>query len=165
VTHTGVFGCSTKWKYKAASRLGTLPKIEAQPVTVELAADDDLKRLRANPTGKILLINFRATWCGSCVTEFPDLQTTFRMYNTREFTMAKVSANGLDEQPRVSESTDTYPLQAAIYAKWESALPYTILIAKDGKVLCRREGEVDLLELRRTILANLSTDYPGFREY
>jgi hypothetical protein len=49
--------------------------------------------------------------------------------------------------------------------KWESALPFTILIAPDGKVLYRREGEVDILELRRTILANLATDYPGFREY
>jgi hypothetical protein len=47
----------------------------------------------------------------------------------------------------------------------ESALPYTILIAPDGKVLYRREGEVDLLELRRTILANLHTGYAGFREY
>jgi hypothetical protein len=62
-------------------------------------------------------------------------------------------------------SPDTYALQAAFDAKWESALPFTILIAADGKVLYRREGEVDLLELRRTILANLHTDYPGFREY
>jgi hypothetical protein len=44
-------------------------------------------------------------------------------------------------------------------------VPYTILIDKDGKVLYRREGDIDLLELRRTILANLHTDYAGFREY
>ena len=40
-----------------------------------------------------------------------------------------------------------------------------VLIAPDGRVLYRREGEIDLLELRRTILANLQTDYTGFREY
>jgi peroxiredoxin len=180
VTHTGVFGCSTKWKYKEASRLEALRKIEAQPVKLELATAEDLKKLRTNPTGKMLLINFWATWCGSCVTEFPDLQTTFRMYNTREFTMVTVSANGPDEQPGVMDflqkqhattrnllfaSTDTYALQAAFDAQWESAVPYTILIAKDGTVLYRREGEVDLLALRRTILANLHTDYSGFREY
>jgi len=180
VTHTGVFGCSTKWKYKEASRLETLRKIEAQPVKLELATADYLKKLRANPTGKLLLINFWATWCGSCVAEFPDLQTTFRMYSTRDFAMVTVSANAPDEQPGVMEflqkqhattrnllfaSTDTYALQAAFDAKWESAVPYTILIDKDGKVLYRREGEVDLLALRRTILANLRTDYAGFREY
>src|SRR5882757_3119226 len=66
VPHTGVFGCSTKWKYKEASRLEALRKIEAQPVSVELATAEDLKKLRTNPTGKMLLINFWATWCGSC---------------------------------------------------------------------------------------------------
>jgi hypothetical protein len=62
-------------------------------------------------------------------------------------------------------SADTYALQAAFHPKWESGVPYTILIAADGKVLYRREGDVDLLELRRTILANLHTDYPGFQQY
>ncbi len=180
VTHTGVFGCSTKWKYKEASRLEAQRKIEAEPVTVELADSEALKKLRANPTGKLLLISFWATWCVPCVAEFPDLQTTFRMYRTRPFALVTVSANGPDERPSVTAmlerqhattrnllfaSTDTYALQAAFDAKWESGLPYTILLSPDGKVLYRREGEVDILELRRTILANLPTDYAGFREY
>jgi hypothetical protein len=102
------------------------------------------------------------------------------MYRTRPFALVTVSANGPDERPSVTEmlerqhatsrnllfaSTDTYALQAAFDAKWESGLPYTILLSADGKVLYRREGEVDILELRRTILANLPTDYAGFREY
>jgi thiol-disulfide isomerase/thioredoxin len=180
VTHTGVIGCSTKWKYKEASRLEMQRKIEAEPVTVELADAEGLKKLRANPTGKLLLISFWATWCVPCVTKFPDLQTTFRMYRTRPFSLVTVSANGPDERPSVTEmlerqhattrnllfaSTDTYALQAAFDAKWESGLPYTLLLAPDGKVLYRREGEIDILELRRTILANLPTDYAGFREY
>src|SRR5229473_3105908 len=180
VAHTAVFGCSTKWKYKSASRLEALRQIEAEPATLEMVTADDLKKLRANPTGKLLLINFWATSCGACLEEFPDLQTTFRMYRTREFTFVTVSANAPDERPGVMKfldsqhatsrnllfaSADTYALQAAFDAKWESALPYTVLIAPDGRVLYRREGEVDLLELRRSILANLQTDYPGFREY
>jgi len=180
VAHTGVFGCSTKWKYKAADRLAALQKIEAKPVSVELATAGELKTLRANPTGKMLLINFWAAWCGPCVKEFPDLQTIFRVYETREFTFVTVSANAPDEQPSVTKflekqhatsrnllfaSADTHALQAAFDPKWESGVPYTILIAADGKVLYRREGDVDLLELRRTILANLHTDYPGFQQY
>jgi len=106
VEHTGTFGCSTKRKYKEASRLEALRKIEAQPVSVELAGADDLKRLRANPTHKLLLVNFWATWCGACVTEFPDLQTTLRMYDTREFAMVTVSANGPGWQKR-----DEFPFQ------------------------------------------------------
>src|ERR1700728_104494 len=50
VTHTGVFGCSTKWREKQAARLETLRKIESQPVPLEMASAADLKTLRTNPT-------------------------------------------------------------------------------------------------------------------
>src|SRR5580698_4655312 len=36
VKHTGVFGCSTKWREKQASRLSALQKIESQPVQLEM---------------------------------------------------------------------------------------------------------------------------------
>src|SRR5882724_10767178 len=55
VAHTPVFGCSTKWKYKSANRVEALRKIEAESVTLDVINADDLKKLRANPTGKLLL--------------------------------------------------------------------------------------------------------------
>ncbi|MGA2745724.1 MAG: redoxin domain-containing protein [Candidatus Sulfotelmatobacter sp.] len=180
VTHTGVFGCSTKWKEKQASRLAALGKIESQPVQVEMALAADLKTLRTNPTKKTLLISFWATWCGSCIHEFPDFEDTFRMYGVRDLELVTVAANMPDEKNsvlRVLEkmhatsrnllfsSDDTAALQAAFDPTWESAVPYTVLIAPDGKVLYRKQGSVDMLELRRTILASLPSDYDGFNKY
>ena len=49
VKHTGVFGCSTKWKEKQASRLEALGKIEAQPVTLEMASAAELSQLANQP--------------------------------------------------------------------------------------------------------------------
>ncbi len=48
---------------------------------------------------------------------------------------------------------------------WEAAVPYTVLISPDGQVLYKKQGSVDILELRRTILANLPSDYEGFNRY
>ena len=48
-------------------------------VAVEMAGADELKRLRQNGTGKLLLINFWATWCAPCASEFPDLEATWQM--------------------------------------------------------------------------------------
>jgi hypothetical protein len=62
-------------------------------------------------------------------------------------------------------SDDTAGLQAAFDPKWESAVPYTVLIAPDGKVLYQKQGSVDMLELRRVILASLPSDYEGFNKY
>ncbi len=180
VKHTGVFGCSTKWKEKEASQLEALRKIESQPVRLEMASADELKKLRTNPTGKTLLVSFWATWCGSCIHEFPDVEDTYRMYGVRDLELVTVAANMPDEKSGVQrllekmhatsrnllfDSDDTAALQAAFDPNWESAVPYTVLIAPDGKILYQKQGAIDILELRRTILANLPSDYIGFNKY
>jgi len=181
VDHTGVFGCSTKWISKEDSARKELQKIEAEPVSVSLVSADDLKKLRNNGTGKVLLVNFWATWCGPCVHEFPDLETTYRMYRLRDFDMVTVSTNMPDEKAGVLKmlqkqhasgrnllfgSTDTYAMQAAFDPKWDSPVPFTILLSPDGKVLYRELGEVDILKLRKIVLGNLpDPDYLGHRAY
>jgi peroxiredoxin len=180
VKHTGVFGCSTKWSEKVAGRQAALEKINEQPVTVETISKAELAKLRTNPTHQMMLVDFWATWCGSCIVEFADLQDTLRMYGARDYSVVTVSANMPDEQPSVLrflqkkhatsrnylfDSQDTASLQTAFDPKWDSAVPYTILLSGDGKVLYKQLGSVDLLELKRTILANLPSDYKGFNQY
>jgi len=180
VKHTGVFGCSTKWKEKAAAREAALQQLEQQPVSVDLVSKAELTKLRTNPSHQMMLVDFWATWCGSCVVEFADLEDTLRMYSGRDFSLVTVSANMPDEKASVLRflqkhhatsknllfsSDDTASLQTAFDPKWDSAVPYTILLSGDGKVLYKKLGSVDMLELRRTILANLPSDYAGFNEY
>jgi peroxiredoxin len=181
VAHTPAFGCSTKWKSKIDSQLDELKKIEVEPVKVAMATAADLKTLRSNPTGKVLLVNFWATWCGPCLTEFPDLESTFRMFRLRDFSLVTVSTNLPDEKVGVMKvlqaqhasnrnlqfaTEDTYGLQAAFDAHWEAGVPFTMVIAPGGKVLYQKQGEVDILEVRRIILANLENDtyvgHPGY---
>jgi peroxiredoxin len=180
VTHTGVFGCSTKWSEKSAGSFAALEKIDAQPVSVALASKADLAKLRTNPSHQMMLVDFWATWCGTCVAEFADLEDTLRMYSDRDFSLVTVSANMPDEKAGVLrflekkhatstnllfDSDDTAAHQTAFDPQWDSAVPYTILLSGDGKVLYKKLGSVDLLELRRTILANLPSDYIGFNQY
>ena len=180
VKHTGVFGCSTKWNEKSADRVAAMQKLEAQPVTVTLASKADLAKLRTNPSHKLMLVDFWATWCGSCVVEFGDIEDTLRMYADRDFSLVTVSANMPDERASVLRflekkhatsinllfnSEDTEALQKAFDPTWDSAVPYTILLSGDGKVLYKKQGDVDILELRRAILANSPSDYIGFNKY
>ncbi len=180
VKHTGVFGCSTKWKEKSAGRLAALEKINEQPVSVEMISKAELAKLHTNPGHQMMLVDFWATWCGSCIAEFADLQNTLRMYGARDYSLVTISANMPDEKAGVLrflekqhatsrnylfDSQDTTALQTAFDPKWDSAVPYTLLLSADGKVLYKQLGSADMLELKRTILANLPSDYKGFNQY
>src|SRR5260370_828131 len=68
-----------------------------------MAGPDVLKKLRGNGTGKLLLVNFWATWCGPCAVEFPDLEDTYRMYRGRNFQFVSVSENDPAEKAAVLE--------------------------------------------------------------
>ncbi|WP_446744578.1 redoxin domain-containing protein [Silvibacterium acidisoli] len=178
--HTGVFGCSTKWSEKVAQRVAAEQKLDAQPITLDMVGKQELARLRTNPSHQMMLIDFWATWCGSCVAEFSDLQDNLRMYSDRDFQLVTVAANQPDEKASVLrflqkkhatsknllfDSEDTQALQTAFDPKWDSAVPYTVLLSGDGKVLYKVMGDADMLELRRIILANLPSDYIGFNRY
>jgi peroxiredoxin len=180
VKHTGVFGCSTKWKEKSADRVAAIEKINQQPVSVDMISKAELTKLSKNPSHQMMLVDFWATWCGSCIVEFADLQNTLRMYGARDYSVVTVSANMPDEKAGVLrflekqhatsknylfDSQDTASLQTAFDPKWDSAVPYTVLLSADGKVLYKQLGSADLLELKRIILANLPSDYKGFNQY
>jgi peroxiredoxin len=126
------------------------------------------------------LVSFWATWCGACIDEFADFQDIFQMYKDRDLELVTVSTNMPDEKPDVMRmlekkhatsrnllfaSDDTAALQTAFDPSWESAVPYTVLIDANGRVLYRSLGSVNILELRRTILRNLPSAYAGFNEY
>ena len=181
VVKTPSVGCSTKWMYKEEGRKQELAEIESQPVKIQPASAEELKLLRQNQTGKLVLVNFWATWCGPCFKELPDLETTYRMYGHRAFDLVTVSINYPDEQPGVLSalrkqhatsrnlllgSTDIYALMSAFDSEWNAAVPYTMLIRPGGEVVYRRQGEIDPLELRRLIIANLADDdYIGHQAY
>jgi thiol-disulfide isomerase/thioredoxin len=170
VETTPVFGCSTKWNSAVAGKQRELKEWAAKPVAVETTTLAGLQQLMKNPTGKMLMINFWATWCGPCQVEYPELLTSYLWYRSRDFEFVSVSVDAPSDRAAVTrflnehhsairnlqvDTEDVYAVQKAVDPKWQSGVPYTIVLAPDGTVIYRRDGEVDILKLRRAILANL----------
>jgi thiol-disulfide isomerase/thioredoxin len=181
VAKTPSIGCSTKWLYKEEGRREEMAEIEKRPVDVKPASADDLKALRKNSTGKLLLVDFWATWCAPCRKELPEFETMYRMYGHRAFDLVTVSINYPDEKPGVLKAlanehatstnlimgaTDIYSLLAAFDPDWSAAVPYSLLIRPDGAVVYKSQGTLDPLALKRLIIANLADDdYIGHQAY
>jgi len=181
LTSTKVFGCSTKWDYKAESNQRWMEKVHKEPVTVEPADAAKLRELRANKSNKVRLINIWATWCGPCVSEFDDLVETNLRFRHRDFELVTVAAQFPDEKDKVLSflqkhhastrnlyfgDTDKYKLIEAIDPDWNGALPHTLLLGPKGEVLFRQTGDLDFLELRRKIVPALNaiTPWPGMAD-
>jgi len=59
-------------------------------------------------------------------------------------------------------SGDTAALQKAFDPQWKSGVPFTVLLSPKGEVLYRKEGNLEILDLRRHILRNLPAGYAAF---
>jgi peroxiredoxin len=174
VETTRVFGCSTKWSDKRSTVVTADKHWDAEPVDLETIDADAVRKLAANDTEKLLLVNLWATWCGPCVEELPELGVINHMYKSRPFRFVTISvdeASAKDDalavlkKARASNtnylftSTDKDKLAEALDPKWPGPLPYTVLIAPGGKVLYRHAGALEAVELKRAIADYLGRTY------
>jgi thiol-disulfide isomerase/thioredoxin len=98
--------------------------------------------------GKVILVNFWATWCGPCKVEIPDL---IELQKEHADEVVIVGIDVLDEWSRVKPFADNlkvnYPLLDANNRKdvedafgpmW--GLPTSVIVGRDGKVAKRHSG-------------------------
>jgi thiol-disulfide isomerase/thioredoxin len=170
VKTTPAFGCSTKWASKEDSVKKYMEKVASEPVSVTTIDEAGLAALAKNDSGKLRLVNFWSTTCVPCLEEMPDLVDINRMYRHRAFEMVTVAANYPDEKDDVEKvlkkfacssknyllaGTDKYKQLAAFDKDWDAALPYTVLLGTDGKVLYKANGKINPVELRKRIVDTL----------
>ena len=170
---TKTFGCSVKWSEKREASQKAFEKILQEEVKLEEISTDGVKALVQSKPEKLLLINVWATWCGPCVTEFPDLVEINLMYRNRDFEFISISADNLAKKEKVHEflkkkhasgrnyifnGADNYALIEAVDENWQGALPYTMLIRSDGEVIYARQDAIDALEMKRKIVEVLGRE-------
>lgn len=99
--------------------------------------------------GKVLLVNFWATWCGPCKTELPDLIALYDEYKDKGLVVLGISADDDAETLKAfsSEWKINYPV---IVGRDEQALldaygpifgyPISVIVGRDGAVCARHIG-------------------------
>jgi peroxiredoxin/thiol-disulfide isomerase/thioredoxin len=167
---TKVFGCSVKWSWKSDYTRKLYKQWSELPVKLEEIDIEGVKDLIKNSSsGKVRLINFWATWCGPCITEFPDLVIIDRMYRGRSFELITISTDKQERKPdalsflRTQEASnknyifsddDVYKLIESVGNDWQGALPFTLLIEPGGKILYKKQDMIDPLEMKKLIVGS-----------
>lgn len=123
-------------------------------------------KLVAGAKGKVLLVNFWATYCVPCRKEMPQLVAMEAKLRAQGFQFVTISA---DEPEQVKDAAafldkvkapapvylrkakDDDKFVAAIDSKWSGALPATFLYDRTGKKVKSYFGEVKMAELEAAV--------------
>jgi len=119
----------------------------------------------ADLRGKVVLVNFWATSCATCVKEMPKLVETYRRYRDRGFETIAVAMSydppnyvlHYAEKNALPFKVALDPVGAAARAFGDVSLtPTTFVIDRRGTIVKRYVGEPDFAELDRLIEAKLA---------
>ena len=143
----------------------TVGAAAAPPVDAPDFAKTDLggtMRRMSDLRGKVVLLNFWATWCAPCLLEMPEFAAWQREFGERGFQVLGVSMDDtrapverLMRQrppgyPLIMGDTALARLYGGVYG-----LPTSFLIDRQGRILASFRGEVDLPALKARIASLL----------
>jgi thiol-disulfide isomerase/thioredoxin len=139
---------------------GVLPKDSVAP-PFKLEKMDGSQVELASLKGKVVVVNFWATWCPPCREEIPYLVATVKEYESKGVTLVAISNDDLPGQREAVQAfLDRYPpltqyaalgVPAVGHSYQVKALPSVYVIDREGHVSASFQGQASESQLRRWI--------------
>jgi thiol-disulfide isomerase/thioredoxin len=158
-----VVGLAAGQAWPAAAADETLIPKDKRTAAPKLALKDveGIKRDLADLKGKVVVVNFWATWCVPCKVEMPDFAKVHQEYKDRGVEFIGAAQERTPDRDKVvafAEKLDVrFPIwmESNVYHlgsfKVGPGLPATAIIDKSGRVAARIKGEMNAATLRSLI--------------
>lgn len=117
---------------------------------LDLAARDGGRWRLADARGKLVMINFWASWCEPCRSEMPSLELLAGKYESQGLEV--VTVNYRESTAAISRFCELMPISLPILMDADGAAakawqvgvyPTTVVVGRDGRARFSRVGEVD----------------------
>jgi peroxiredoxin len=132
---------------------------------IDLPTPEGPNKSLASLKGQVVLVDFWASWCGTCRRENPNVVKLYKQYKDQGFTVLGVSLD--EDKGKWLEAikkdglawhhvSDLNRWESAVAAEWQVAsIPSTFLIDRTGKIAARDLHGVELEEKVKSLLKPL----------
>ncbi len=136
---------------KPATPVGATPKV----APLKPAAFAGMIKASA---GKVVVVNFWATWCGPCVAEFPEFVKLTDEYKAKGVRFVHITADDMSDLKKavaflkeqkskadqfIQDTDDPQEMIDVVFKDWPGTLPATFVYDKTGKMIFHRFGIID----------------------
>lgn len=135
---------------------------QEKPSIALLKAEGAAKIIKQSQ-GRVLVINFWATWCHGCVSEFPEFVTLDKEYRNKGVKIVGISLDqpsdidskvtpfikksGAQFDVVVPDMDDPKPVIDQFTPEWTGAMPVTLIFDRGGALVYKHFGVIDRKEI------------------
>jgi thiol-disulfide isomerase/thioredoxin len=144
------------------------PKVVGTEVDLALKDLFGIEQKLSGYRGKIVVLNFWATWCVPCRKEMPDLAAIQNEYAALGVQVVGAAADAIADRPKVmqfiKETRVNFPIWLGVTTEdmkrfgLGPGLPGTVIVGRDGKILSLSPSVITQAELKKQIDGLLAAD-------
>lgn len=140
-------------------------KVQNKTEPFEIETVDGITINNNSLKGKVVLLNFWATWCGFCIKEMPEMDELANHFGNNKMKILAVSVDSPEDEQKMHNfiQNNDYNFIYAFdpgrkkFDKYSSALPGTYILDKSGKIRAKVDGAISwaddkYIELIETIM-------------
>lgn len=112
--------------------------------------------------GKVIVVNFWATWCTPCREEIPEFIEAQKKFNEQGLVIIGIAIDQPDKVKMFSKEFGiNYPILVGSMSTWQlleatgnqrSVLPYTVVLNRAGEIVDSYLGQINLKKLENQII-------------